>query len=407
MSDSALPAFHRPAYDTLLTRLREPRRYVQIVSGPRQVGKTTLVRQVAEDLEVSSHMATADDPGLRDRTWLAAQWEVGRRLARSASGAVLILDEIQKIGGWSETVKRLWAEDGVAGIDLKVVLLGSAPLLMQQGLNETLAGRFEVIRLGHWSLAEMQEAFGWDLETFLFYGGYPGAVPLSGDLQRWRAYILDSLIETAIARDILLLTRVDKPALLRQLFRLGCDYSAQVVSYQKLVGQLQDAGNTTTIAHYLDLLRQVGLLAGLEKYSGSKVRQRGSSPKLLALDTALVTAMSSHSLASARADADFWGRLVETAVGAHLFNTSAPGLDVTWWRDRNREVDFVVSAADEAVAIEVSSGRRKASLPGLEAFGTRVPHARPLLVGAQGLPLAQALSMPARAYLGSGPAVHG
>lgn len=393
--------FRRRAFATLRDRLREPRRFVQVVAGPRQVGKTTLVRQVVHDLDAPTHVASADDPGLRDRAWLDAQWEAGRVLARTtpARSAVLVLDEVQKIPGWSETVKRLWDEDAAAGLDLRAVILGSAPLLVQRGLSESLAGRFEVIGLTQWSFAEMRDAFGWDLDRYLVFGGYPGSAALTDHFDRWRAYMLDALIETTLSRDVLLLTRVDKPALLRQLFRLGTDYSGQIVSYQKLVGQLQDAGNTTTLAHYLDLLRGTGLLAGLQKYAGSRVRQRGSSPKLLALDPGLMTAMTGLGPTDARAHRDHWGRLVETAVGAHLVRTMGRDLEVTWWREGDREVDYVLSGSRGVLAIEVASGRRKPSLPGLDSFGRRHP-SRKLLVGAQGLPLETALSMTAVELLG-------
>lgn len=398
LSNPNLPPYRRPAFGTLLARLGEPRRFIQAVTGPRQVGKTTLVRQVVAELGLAAHVASADDPGLRDRAWLDAQWEAGRLIARGGP-AVLVLDEIQKVADWSEVVKRLWDEDDVRAIDLRVVILGSAPLLVREGLSETLAGRFEIVPLPHWSFDEMHQAFGWDIERFVFFGGYPGAAALTGDLDRWRAYLLDSLIETTLSRDILLLTRVDRPALLRRLFRLGCDYSAQVVSYQKLVGQLQDAGNTTTLAHYLDLLGDAGMLTGLQKYSGSRIRQRGSSPKLLALDTGLISAMSTESPDASRARPESWGRLVESAVGAHLVNTVGRDLDVTWWRDRDREVDFVLSGPHGVLAIEVASGRAKSSLPGLAAFSRLVPSARTLLVGAQGLPLEEVLSRPASELL--------
>lgn len=400
-SSPKLPTYRRPAFDTLLARLEEHRRFIQVVAGPRQVGKTTLVQQVVSELRLPSHIASADDPGLRDRSWLDAQWEVGRLLARSGP-AVLVLDEIQKVRDWSEIVKRLWDEDAAAGLDLRVVILGSAPLLVREGLTESLAGRFEVIRLGHWGFGEMRQAFGWDFDQFVFFGGYPGGAALVDDLDRWRGYLLDSLIETTLSRDILLLTRVDRPALLRRLFRLGCDYSAQIVSYQKLVGQLQDAGNTTTLAHYLDLLGDAGMLTGLQKYSGSRVRQRGSSPKLLALDTGLISAMSTETPMSARSNPGSWGRLVESAIGAHLVNTAGRDIQVTWWRERDREVDFVLSNPRGVLAIEVASGRAKPSLPGLAAFSRVVPSARTLLVGGQGLSIEEILSRPASELLDGG-----
>jgi predicted AAA+ superfamily ATPase len=397
LSNSPLPPYGRAAVGILRARLLEPRHFIQVVSGPRQVGKTTLVRQAVTGLG-PLHFISADDPGLRAATWLAAQWEVARRLPREEQPAILVVDEIQKIPGWSETVKRLWDEDSATDTGLRVVLLGSAPLPIQAGLSESLAGRFELIRVAQWSFAEMRAAFGWDLPTYLRYGGYPGAVPLVGDLERWRAYVLDSLIETTLSRDLLLLTRIDKPALLRQLFRLGCDYSAQVLSYQKLSGQLQDAGNTVTLAHYLRLLGGIGLLAGLEKHAGSRVRQRGSSPKLLALDPGLVTAMAGYGI-DPLANDDARGRAVETAVGAHLVNTAHAGIAVGWWRERNQEVDFVLSDGRQVLAIEVASGRRKPALPGLAAFVREFPGARPLLVGGQGLGLEDALSMPAADWL--------
>ncbi|MGH2468263.1 MAG: ATP-binding protein [Candidatus Limnocylindrales bacterium] len=392
-SGGPIPAYRRPAEAVLRRRLQEPRRFIQVVTGPRQVGKTTMVRQAATELEAPVLLASADDPGLRDRSWLEARWQAARTMARLDERVqpVLVLDEIQKIPGWSEIVKRLWDEDSAAGAGPRLVLLGSAPLVVQVGLAESLAGRFEEIRLGHWSFGEMRDAFGWDLERFLFFGGYPGSAPLVEDLDRWRSYVLDSLIETALSRDILLLTRVDKPALLRQLFRLGCDLSAQIVSYQKLMGQLQGAGNTTTLAHYLHLLGVAGLLTGLPKYSGSRVRSRGSSPKLLVLDTGLLSAMSGVTPAEAREDPSYRGRLVESALGAHLVNTAGRGMEVSWWRERDREVDFVLSAGrGTPLAIEVASGRRKPSLPGLDAFG-KAYGGRSLLIGAPGLPLETAL----------------
>lgn len=377
-------------YATALTRARAPRGVIQVLAGPRQVGKTTVARQVIAEAELPSHFASADDPAGQDREWIRQQWEVGRLAARgnSGRGALLVLDEVQKVEGWASVVKLLWDEDTAAGTKLRVFLLGSAPLLVQRGLGESLAGRFELIRFPHWSFAEMRDAFGWELERYLFFGGYPGAAQFAEDERRWREYVLDSLVETSISRDVLLLTRVDKPALLRQLFRLACDYSGQVLSYNKMLGQLQDAGNTTTLAHYLELLGGAGLVAGLPKYSGSRVRQRGSSPKLLVLNSALKSATSGRSYADARRDADLWGRLVESAVGAHL---RAGADELAYWREGNLEVDWVVSRGRESVAFEVTSGRRKDSLPGLAAFSAAHSPKRTLLVGGQGIPLEEFL----------------
>lgn len=396
-------AFERSHADTLAARLTEPRRFLQVVAGARQVGKSTLVGQVLSRLDVPSVFVSADEPTLGDTAWLAAQWERGRLAAGDAgrTGAVLVLDEVQKIPRWSETVKRLWDEDSRARRPLKVVLLGSAPLLMQHGLTESLAGRFEVVHLPHWSFAEMRAAFGFSLEDFLYFGGYPGAAPLINDPQRWRRYLLDALIETTISRDVLLMTRVDKPALLRRLFELGCRYSGQVLSYTKMLGQLQDAGNATTLAHYLELLGGAGMITGLQKFAGKAVRQRGSSPKLQVLNTALMTAQSGLSPREARADREFRGRLVESAVGAHLANAAAGGAcELFYWRERNREVDFVVRAGRAVIAIEVKSGRAPGAFPGLGAFAEAFKPKRTLLVGGDGISLEQFLTKPVEHWLG-------
>lgn len=402
MSTAGNPAFERQQAGTLVGRLREPRRFLQVVAGARQVGKTTLVGQVLGRLDIPSVFVSADEPTVGDTAWLAAQWERGRLAATGAgkAGAVLVLDEAQKIPRWSETVKRLWDEDSRARRPLKVILLGSAPLLMQQGLTESLAGRFEVVHLPHWSLAEMRAAFGFSLEEYLYFGGYPGAAPLIKDPQRWRRYLLDALIETTISRDVLLMTRVDKPALLRRLFELGCRYSGQVLSYTKMLGQLQDAGNATTLAHYLELLGGAGMLTGLQKYAGQAVRQRGSSPKLQVMNTALMTAQSGLSPNEARADREFRGRLVESAVGAHLANAAAGGTcDLFYWRERNREVDFVVRAGRTVIAIEVKSGRAPGAFPGLGAFAEAFKPKRTLLVGGDGISLEEFLTKPVEHWL--------
>lgn len=392
------PSFTRPVLDLIVRRWSEPRRFIHVLAGPRQVGKTALALEALERIGLPSRYASADDVAGRDRDWIAQQWELGRVIADDdrRRGAILVLDEIQKATGWSETVKRLWDADSRDGRRLRVAILGSSPLLVGRGLTESLAGRFEMIRVAQWDFAEMREAFGWTLDRYVYFGGYPGAAPLVRDEERWRRYVLDSLVETSVSRDILLLTRVDKPALLRQLFGLACAYSAQVLSYTKMLGQLADAGNTTTLAHYLELLQGAGLVTGLQKFSGSEVRRRGSSPKLLPLDTGLVSAIAGRSFADVRADGDAWGRLVETAVGGHLVRA---GLDVSWWRDGNREVDFAVRRGERVTALEVKSGLRRSSLPGMSAFAARYRPARQLLVGGDGVALDDFLANPADRWL--------
>jgi len=402
MSENTSPAFAREYATVLASRLAEPRRFLQVVAGPRQVGKTTLVQQVLAQLDRPSVFVSADEPALRDGAWLAAQWDRARLLARDSGkgGVVLALDEVQKIPNWSEATKRLWDEDTRLRVPLRVVLLGSAPLLVQRGLSDSLAGRFETLHLPHWSLAEMQTAFGFTLDQYLYFGGYPGAAPLANTPSRWRRYLLDSLIETTISRDVLLLTRVDKPALLRRLFELGCRYSGQVLSYTKMLGQLHDAGNTTTLAHYLELLSGAGMLTGLSKFSGKVVRSRGSSPKLQVFNTALLTAQSGLTPAEARADHEFWGRLTESAVGAHLANAAACGLcELLYWREGNQEVDFVLRSGRVVVGLEVKSGRAPIAHSGLAAFSEAFRPKRTLLVGGDGIPVDEFLSRPVTDWL--------
>ncbi len=394
-----MQAFQRPLLKIASARLVEPSRRIQILLGPRQVGKTTLALQLAKSHDGPDHYASADDPILRDAAWLQAQWLAARALVPDAPavGVLLVIDEVQKIERWSEVIKRLWDEEQRAGSGLKVVLLGSTALGLQSGLSESLAGRFELIRAPHWSFGEMRDGFGFSLDEFFFFGGYPGAAGMIKDERRWGAYIRDAILEPSLSRDVLLLNRIDKPALLRSVMRLACDYSGQILSYQKMTGQLIDAGNTTTIAHYLDLLAGAGLAQGLERYSPGKVRQRRSSPKLLALNTGLITASARLSIDQARSDPALWGRLVESAVGAHLVSDDT--IETAYWRESAHEVDFVIEQGTAAMAIDLKSGRKRDSLPGMRRFGDRYPGVKQLLVGADGLPLEQFMTAPPGEFL--------
>jgi predicted AAA+ superfamily ATPase len=383
--------YKRPCFKVFLARLTEQRRFIQVLAGPRQSGKTTLARQIIEEYPGRSLYASADEPAIKNRTWIEQQWNNARQMIgddKKKKKGLFILDEIQKIPGWSEAVKHLWDQDTAKKLPLRILILGSSPLLVQQGLTESLAGRFETMPITHWSFPEMREAFGWSLEKFLYYGGYPGAVTLTEDHERWARYIHDSLIETTVSRDVLLMTRIDKPALLRRLFDLGCHYSGQILSYQKMLGQLQEAGNTVTLAHYLQLLHGAGLIAGISKYTGADVRQRGSSPKFIVLNNAFMTSSSPYDLNKALKNPDFWGRIVESAVGGALLNgTTGTDIKVHYWAGRNREVDFILNRGDKLTAIEVKSGRQKTSLPGIDAFSKEFPVSKKFLIGAQGMPL--------------------
>jgi len=387
--------YTRPLQHAIQARIGEPRRFLQVISGPRQVGKTTAVRGAMAVGSPRYRYISCDDPGVHDRVWLEQQWESARQMTQGGTEALLAIDEIQKVPAWSETVKRLWDEDTRNGTPLKLVVLGSSALLLHRGLAESLAGRFELLRATHWSYAEMRDAFGWDLDTYVLFGGYPGAAPLIDEPVRWRQYVTDSLLETSIARDVLQMERIDKPALLRQMFSLASSFSGQVVSYQKLVGQLQDAGNTTTLAHYLQLLEQAGLVAGLQKYAGNVLRSRGSSPKLNVLNTALLTVQYPTEPHNLRNDLSQWGRHIESAVGAHLLNgTAGQPIQVHYWRERDKEVDFVLSTATARVAIEVKSGRRRDHVPGLDAFERAHGQCRKLLVGGDGISVTEFLRIP-------------
>ena len=406
--------FQRAQVAILCERLAEPPSRIIALFGPRQTGKTTVVRQALRQIKRESRYLAVDEPEpsthrvpfdtaettfrtphVRDTDWLVRNWEEARLEAEQSGSFVLVFDEIQKIPNWSETVKGLWDADRARECPLHVVILGSAPLLMQRGMSESLAGRYESIRVTHWSFDEMSEAFDFDLAHYLYFGGYPGAAPLVRDQGRWRSYIRGSLIEPNIERDILAMQRVDKPALLKRLFELGTVYSGQILSYTKMLGQLQDAGNTTTLARYLDLLSNAGLIIGLPKYAVSASRRRASSPKLNVLNTALMTAEAGYTFEEAQADRTFWGRLVESAVGAHLFNTATDNIRLYYWRDGAHEVDFVLQRSPHIIPIEVKSGPNTKPVRGMEEFTQHFKPSRSFLVGEGGIPLNEFLTVPA------------
>lgn len=382
--------FKRKYFDDILKRLAEARTFIQVLAGPRQSGKTTIIQQVMDEIKTPSYYVTTDAVDASSSVWIEQQWDVARLKSKEtkSSDFLFVIDEIQKIPNWTETIKRLWDEDTINGIPLKLVLLGSSPLLIQKGMTETLAGRFELIRIPHWSFSEMRDAFGYSLDQFFYFGGYPGAAPLVKEEQRWKNYVKDSLIETTVSRDIFMMSRVDKPILLKRLFELGCQYSGQILSFNKILGQLQDAGNTTTLAHYLELLDAAGMLTGLQKFSSGRIKQRSSSPKFQVLNTALISAQFGSSFKEAKLNHEFWGRLVESAVGAHLINESInSGMEIFYWRERNREVDFVLKKDDKIIALEIKSGKKKTALPGIEEFSKKYDIHKKLLLGKGGLEL--------------------
>lgn len=396
----------RNNYSILRDRLRSASSRLQVLFGPRQVGKTTLARQVAQSLAWPFHFATADAVGTATTPWLLSQWERARQLKGSSpsSPTLLILDEVQKIPNWSELVKKLWDEEKASASELRVVILGSSPLLMQKGLSESLAGRFEVIPVTHWTYTEMHQAFGWTLDQYIYFGGYPGSHDIVDDRERWSRFILDSLIETTLSRDIFLMARIDKPALFRQLFELGCLASGQILSFQKIMGQLQEAGNASTLAGYLHLMEGAGLLAGILKFANAEPRRKASSPKFQVFNNALLTAWQAKGLEESKADPELWGRLVESAVGAHLLNACRrDSIKLSYWNVGAKEIDFIVSYRGQDLALEVKSGRRSAKLSAIEQFAKQHPQARFLTVGTGGMDLEHFFSISPTQLFTTGP----
>jgi predicted AAA+ superfamily ATPase len=375
--------FERALVGQLVGRMREERHFIQIVVGPRQTGKTTAVVSMLDHLDTPYRFVNVDDAIVPSREWLRNEWELARLLLKGdVREAIVVIDEVQKIPQWPTIVKALWDEDTRKKLPLKVVLSGSSSMLLQKGMEESLMGRFEVLYSSHWSLKECQAAFGYTLEEFLFFGGYPAAAILKGDLSRWMRYMSTSVIEPTISQDVLAIEEVRKPALLRALFNLGIRYSAHELSYTKVLGQLQDAGNTVTLAHYLDLLDKAGMLCGLQKFSQSGAVTRKSSPRFMVYDTSLLTSVRNAGVAGLPEDAELRGQLLESAVGACLLARSKEeGFDVFWWRERDKEVDFVVQKGQSITAIEVKSGRIK-GMGGSMAFLKAYPQALAVVVSA-------------------------
>lgn len=386
--------FQRPHLQKLINTLQEPRKFIQVILGPRQVGKTTLVSQLIQKYTFESFLVSADAVGSSNTFWLEQQWETAR-IKLKQSGAkefLLVIDEIQKIDNWSETVKSLWDADTKNNISLKVIVLGSSRLLIQNGLTESLAGRFETTFMSHWSFTEMYEAFGWNENQYVWFGGYPGSATLIADEHRWKHYVRESLIETSISKDILMLTRVDKPALMKRLFELSCHYSGQILSFNKILGQLKDAGNTTTLSHYITLLSTAGLVAGIEKYSSKIIRKKSSSPKFQVYNTALISAQSDYSFEEAINNPAIWGRMVESAIGAHLLNHSITrDFTLSYWREGDDEVDFVMEQK-QLIGIEVKTGAAQKT-SGMAAFKKKCNPDKIILVGNTGLSWQEFLKM--------------
>jgi len=382
--------YERPLLKTLSQRLVDKRKFIQVIAGPRQTGKTTLSRQLFNKIKVLVRFHSADDIVPASSVWIDQIWEHLRlqMQIKKAKEAVLFIDEIQKINNWSECVKKNWDRDTANGLNLKLVILGSSRLLLEDGLSESLLGRFEISYLGHWSFAEMKKAFSFTPQQYIWFGGYPGAADLIKDENRFKNYIRNSVAEPSLGRDILMTTKVSKPALLRQLFEIGTQYSAQILSFNKMLGQLSDAGNTTTLARYLTLLGQAGLIAGLNKYSAAPLAEKLSIPKLQVYNTALISALRLESFSQGFVDPGLWGHMMESSVGSYLINQANEYSDIKlyYWRDKNAEMDFVVKYGKKIFGIEVKSNADKITAVNREKFSARFPAARLILVGDSGIP---------------------
>ena len=372
-----------------------------ILRGARQVGKTTVVKQVLKDLGLPFQLYSADSVPATQTGWISDCWNTARVQMRveKLSEFILIIDEIQKIKNWSEVVKKEWDADTFNDINMKVVLLGSSRVLLEKGLSDSMMGRFEEIRMTHWSYPEMRDAFNMSLEQYLYFGGYPGAAFLIEDEERWGQYINGAIIDATINKDILYDSPISKPALLRQTFELGTSYSGEIVSLTKMVGALQDAGNTTTLAGYLNLLGDSGLLTGLQKFAMDKSRQRASAPKFQVFNNALKTVYNDLTFKEAILNRKEWGRIFESAIGAHIVSNAFTGnYEVFYWREKDKEVDYILKKKNRIVAIEVKSNSEMYNA-GLEEIRKMYQPYASFVVGEGGMKAEQFLSInPAKLF---------
>ena len=387
--------YRRLQYSEIQSRINEPRSKIQVIVGPRQVGKSTLIGQILEECQFGYGSYSADDIVNADANWLVQVWETQRLKMEAAGEAkrLLVVDEIQKITNWSETVKAEWDRDTREKRELIVVLLGSSRMLIEKGLTESLAGRFELIRLTHWTFNEMRDCFGWSLPQYIYYGGYPGAAQYISNENRWRSYVKDSLIEPSISKDVLMNTNILKPQLLRQLFEIGSNYSGELLSLTKVAAQLQDAGNVTTLAGYLHLLDECNLLCGLQKYAEDNARKYNSIPKFQVYNSALRNVYADEDFAEAIQNPKSWGRYVESAIGAYIVSQSQIiGYKVYYWRDKSEEVDYVLTYRNRTIAIEVKSGRRTTN-KGIVKFAEQYQPHRTIVIGSGGLSIEEFLTL--------------
>lgn len=362
--------YKRSEYHTITKRLKENRKFIQVLLGARQIGKSTVVKQVLKEIDIPFHFFSADNVPATNSSWISDCWAAVRSMKENQSleEIILVIDEIQKISNWSEAVKKEWDADTFNDNNIKVLLLGSSRVLLEKGLSESLAGRFEEIRMSHWTYQEMKDCFGFTLDQYVYYGGYPGSASLIDDEERFSQYIQSSIIDATINKDILMDTPISKPALLRHTFELSASYSGEILSLNKMLGSLQDAGNTVTLAGYINLLNDSGLLCGLQKYSIDLARRKASIPKLQVYNNALKMVYSPLTFEQAIIDRKSWGRILESSVGAYLVSQAfTKRFEVFYWRERDDEVDFILRKKGSVVAIEVKGNAEKKTA-GLDKF---------------------------------------
>lgn len=387
--------YQRKYYHIIKERINEERFAIQLIAGPRQVGKTTVVGQVLDDIEMPFLSETADSVDSNNPEWISSIWANARSImqVRRYNEFLIVIDEIQKLNNWSEFVKKEWDSDTRNKINIKVILLGSSRLLIKKGLTESLAGRYELIRMGHWSFDEMRDAFGFDINQYIYYGGYPQGAKYIQNEKRWRGYIKDSIIDPVVSKDIIMTATIYKPALLKQLFELSCDYSGEILSLTKMIGQLNDAGNVTTLSNYIDLLSDCQAVTKLYKYANDNARKFNSIPKYQVFNTALMSANTGRGFEKEFTDSKRWGRWVESAVGAYLVgNAEEYGYKVYYWREDNYEVDFVLEKKGVLIAIEVKSGRRTTN-EGIAIFNKKFSPKMAFVVGSGALSIEEFLTL--------------
>lgn len=375
--------------------IEEPRRSIKALYGPRQVGKTAMVKEALASSSIPWMYVCAEDLEVADGLWLRKLWEEIRQKAKESDRkeAVIVIDEVQRVDSWNETVKREWETDTFNKTNVKAILISSASHLIQKGLTESLVGKFESMLIPHWSYREMKEEFGWSPEEYMWFGGYPGGIKFMENESAWKRYIKTSVIDTSISKDILLQIRIDRPSLLRKLFETGSLHSSYVLSLTQVQEGLTERGNLSTLSNYLGLLESTFLMTGLDKYTGERNRKRSSKPKFQLFNNGLFSAQSDKTFHEAKSDPQLWGHVFESAVGTHLLNSSyTEDFDLYYWFEKRMEVDFIVEKDNRMIVIEVKYDKN-APETGLDLFTYKFDPKSIYTVGEGGIPIEEFLLM--------------